>query len=292
MIDRHELYINDAKVATQASTSDKLDRITSLSSSATDYASRLDVSYDPLDRVHSQTSTLNGSSFLTSYGYDKSRLTQIQTNGAQARTIAATANVNYAYTPFGQVQMMEKYGFKSNIAKIAQCECFTAGTKVQTDKGEKNIKDIKVGDKILSKNEQTGEISYKPVMVTFDDETDEIYKINVGDQTIESTFNHPFYVKDKDWIFVKDLKVRDLLVQNDEKKIEIESIELLNKHGTVYNLTDQRKGMNSTPVTVYYHKNGGYVARRNDTGEIIQASDVNDPNWSTYWSPSDIKWNK
>ncbi|WPP42617.1 polymorphic toxin-type HINT domain-containing protein [Paenibacillus hunanensis] len=239
-----------------------------MSSSATDYSARLDASYDPLDRVNSQTSTLNGTSFLTNYGYDKSRLTQIQTNGAQARTTAATANVNYAYTPSGQVQMMEKYGFKSNIAKITQCECFTAVIKVQTDKGEKNIKDIKVGDKILSKNEQTGEISYKTVMVTF---------------------NHLFYVSDKDGVFVKDLKVRDLLVQNDEKKIEIESIELLNKHGTVYNLTDQRKGMNSAPVTVYYHKNGGYVARRNDTGEIIQASDVNDPNWSTYWSPSNIK---
>ncbi len=106
LTDRHELYINDAKVATQTSTSDKLDRITSLSSSATDYAARLDASYDPLDRVNSQTSTLNGTSFLTNYGYDKSRLTQIQTNGAQARTTATTANVNYAYTPFGQVQQI------------------------------------------------------------------------------------------------------------------------------------------------------------------------------------------
>ncbi|MFD1887611.1 RHS repeat-associated core domain-containing protein, partial [Paenibacillus wenxiniae] len=104
LTDRHELYINDAKVATQTSTSDKLDRVTSLSSIATDYAARLDASYDPLDRVASQTSTLNGTSFLTNYGYDKSRLVQIQTNGAQTRTTAATANVNYAYTPSGQVQ--------------------------------------------------------------------------------------------------------------------------------------------------------------------------------------------
>lgn len=37
LTDRHELYIKDAEVATQTSTSDKLDRITSSSSSATDY---------------------------------------------------------------------------------------------------------------------------------------------------------------------------------------------------------------------------------------------------------------
>lgn len=61
--------------------------------------------------------------------------------------------------------------------------------------------------------------------------------------------------------------------------------------GTV-NWTDQRKGQNNAPVTAYYHKDGGYVVRRNDTGEIIQVSQVGDPNWSTYWSQDAIKWNK
>ncbi|WP_322908152.1 polymorphic toxin-type HINT domain-containing protein, partial [Paenibacillus sp. SGZ-1009] len=124
------------------------------------------------------------------------------------------------------------------IAKAAKgCNCFTAGTKVQTDEGEKNIEDIQVGDKVLSKNETTGEIAYKEVTDTFNHETDEIYNIHVGDQTIESTYNHPFYVKDKRWTFVKDLKVGDLLVQSDGSTLKIESIELFHKHVTVYNMT-------------------------------------------------------
>lgn len=65
----------------------------------------------------------------------------------------------------------------------------------------KNIEDIQVGDKVLSKNEETGEVAYKGVTATFNHETDEIYKIYVGDQVIESTFNHPFYVKGKGWTF-------------------------------------------------------------------------------------------
>ncbi|WP_237179127.1 polymorphic toxin-type HINT domain-containing protein, partial [Paenibacillus sp. MMS18-CY102] len=117
------------------------------------------------------------------------------------------------------------------------CDCFTAGTKIQTDEGEKNIEDIEVGDKVLSKDEETGEVAYKEVTATFNHETDEIYSIQVGGQTIESTFNHPFYVKDKGWTFVKDLKVGDLLVQSDGNTLKIDSIELEQKHVTVYNMT-------------------------------------------------------
>jgi len=36
------------------------------------------------------------------------------------------------------------------------CNCFTAGTKVLTDEGEKNIEDIEVGEKVLAKDEVTG----------------------------------------------------------------------------------------------------------------------------------------
>uniref|UniRef100_UPI0036700CCA polymorphic toxin-type HINT domain-containing protein n=1 Tax=Paenibacillus farraposensis TaxID=2807095 RepID=UPI0036700CCA len=123
------------------------------------------------------------------------------------------------------------------LAKALPCNCFTAGTKVQTDEGEKNIEDIKVGDRVLSKDEATGEVAYKEVTATFNHQTDEIYNIHVGGQEIESTFNHPFYVKDKGWTFVKDLKVGDLLVQSDGNTLKVDSIELEHKHVTVYNMT-------------------------------------------------------
>ncbi|WP_411347180.1 hypothetical protein [Paenibacillus sp. WLX2291] len=82
LTDRYELYINDAKVATQTSTIDKLDRIAN------------------------QKNILNGTSFFTNYGYDKSCLMQVQTNGVQSRNTANTANVRYTYTPLGQVQQI------------------------------------------------------------------------------------------------------------------------------------------------------------------------------------------
>lgn len=44
-------------------------------------------------------------------------------------------------------------------------------------------------------------------------------------------------MEDKGWTFVKDIEVGDLLVQSDGNKIKVDSIELENKHVTVYNMT-------------------------------------------------------
>lgn len=123
------------------------------------------------------------------------------------------------------------------VKPIKACNFFTAGTKVQTDEGEKNIEDIQVGDMVLSKDDTRGEVAYKEVTATFNHEKEEIYKIQVDDHVIESTYNHPFWMDEKGWTFVKDLKVGDLLVQNDGNTLKIESIELLHKHVTVYNMT-------------------------------------------------------
>ncbi|MEW4370823.1 hypothetical protein [Paenibacillus kandeliae] len=41
---------------------------------------------------------------MTNYFYDKSRLTQVQTNGVQSWNTANTANMQYAYTSLGQVE--------------------------------------------------------------------------------------------------------------------------------------------------------------------------------------------
>lgn len=150
-----------------------------------------------------------------------------------------------SFVPYGTIGKVAKIGSKidksGRVTKLVQkawrCNCFVGGTSVLTDEGEKDIEDIEVGDKVLSKDEVTGEVAYKEVTATYNHETDEIYSIHVGGQTIESTFNHPFFVKDKGWTFVKNLKVGDLLVQSDGNTLKIESIELEQKHVTVYNMT-------------------------------------------------------
>ncbi|WP_244878761.1 polymorphic toxin-type HINT domain-containing protein, partial [Saccharibacillus kuerlensis] len=136
--------------------------------------------------------------------------------------------------------LVRKLGKESNsrASKLAHgCNCFTTGTQVKTDQGDKNIEDIQVGDQVLSKDDVTGEEGYKTVTATFNHIADEIYTIHVGGQKIESTYNHPFWVEGKGWTYVKDLKVGDELTQADGTKLEIDKIELEQRQARVYNMT-------------------------------------------------------
>ncbi|WP_458120145.1 polymorphic toxin-type HINT domain-containing protein [Paenibacillus sp. Z6-24] len=150
------------------------------------------------------------------------------------------------YTVKGVIWAGEKaadlFGWSTKAEKSAgklinACNCFTAGTKVKTDQGDKNIEDIEVGDQVLSKDEATGQEDYKTVTATFNHMAEEIYTIYVGGQEIESTYNHPFWVDDKGWTYVKDLKVGDWLVEDDGTKQQIEKIELEQRQARVYNMT-------------------------------------------------------
>ena len=117
--------------------------------------------------------------------------------------------------------------------------CFTAGTKVQTENGPKNIEDIKVGEKVLSYNELTHETEYKTVETTFvhnkEKEIITIYKIKVNNEIIEATGNHPFYV---DGIYkeARELKVGDKLLMKDGSLKEIEEISYYKSNVLVYNI--------------------------------------------------------
>jgi guanosine monophosphate reductase len=99
--------------------------------------------------------------------------------------------------------------------------CFAPGQKVKTDKGLKNIEDIKQGEKVLTHNG-----SYKTVTNTFKfDDKKSIVKIN----DIKATPNHEFYVLHKkhrgivtddnihqyaEWIEAKDLTKDYLLLKH------------------------------------------------------------------------------
>ncbi len=118
---------------------------------------------------------------------------------------------------------------------LAKCNCFTAGTKVLTDEGEKPIEEIEVGDKVLAKSDETGEVAYKEVVGLFQKQADEIYYVHIGDEIIEVTGEHPFWLDGKGWTFVKDLKVGDLLVSSIGTNLAIDKIEKEPREAKVYN---------------------------------------------------------
>ncbi|MCR9141031.1 MAG: TIGR04388 family protein [bacterium] len=99
--------------------------------------------------------------------------------------------------------------------------CFVAGTLVRVhpetrgafeENGSwyKRIEEIEVGDVVLSWNEESGEISFQPVINQFVRRTEQIYIIEYADGTrIETTATHPFYIDNRGWVNAAELDARD-----------------------------------------------------------------------------------
>jgi predicted RNA binding protein YcfA (HicA-like mRNA interferase family) len=115
------------------------------------------------------------------------------------------------------------------------CNCFIGGTKVQTDEVEKPIEEIEIGDKVLAKDDETGEMAYKEVEWLYQRDVEETYNITVGGEVITTTDEHPFWIVGKGWVESKNLVVGDVLTTTDDKELAIEKIEVKKEHKTVYN---------------------------------------------------------
>lgn len=92
-----------------------------------------------------------------------------------------------------------------------------------------------LGYKVSGKSDETGEVAYKEVVGLFQKQADEIYYVHIGDEIIEVTGEHPFWLDGRGWTYVKDLKVGDLLLSSDGTKLAIDKIEKESREATVYN---------------------------------------------------------
>jgi len=121
-----------------------------------------------------------------------------------------------------------------NSGKKTVLACFTAGTPVHTGMGIKQIEDIKVGDVVWSFNEATGETALKSVTEIMESETDVTLRLTIGEETIETTSEHPFFTQDG-WKNAADLVVSDSLQTKEKEKNKIISIEYSYKSKKVFN---------------------------------------------------------
>lgn len=110
--------------------------------------------------------------------------------------------INEAYVPFFQSEhrFAVLYGGGG---------CFSHDTLVQTESGHKRISDISIGDKVLSFNEQTLRMEYKPVDDIFIYATefidDSVIQITLNNgKKIKCTSGHKFYVNGH-WVMARNL---------------------------------------------------------------------------------------
>ncbi|MBE7412647.1 MAG: hypothetical protein HS129_11415 [Leptospiraceae bacterium] len=138
-------------------------------------------------------------------------------------------------------------GYIDEAGNYHQRTCFTKGTLVsvhpetlgaveKSGKWFKKIEEIKEGDYVLSWNEKSGVISYNKVQQTFIRKADQIYTIQYKNgTTVETTWSHRFYVKDKGWVEAKDLQPGFLSHTAFGEMGEIKNVTKEDRNERVYN---------------------------------------------------------
>jgi len=122
-------------------------------------------------------------------------------------------------------------------SKGTEVICFASGTLVYSKKDLMPIENIKVGDIVYSYNIEKGKVELSKVTNTLNRATQGIYEITAGNETINVTAEHPFYVVGKGWVKAKELQSDYVLKSSDSKAtVKISSIKELSKAVIVYNI--------------------------------------------------------
>lgn len=113
--------------------------------------------------------------------------------------------------------------------------CFPAGTMVETEDGQKPIEQVQTGDRVWSKDPFTGQSALHTVAGTFQRHVDALTIVGVGDTTVRTTAEHPFWVVDKGWTPAADLLVGDRLDSRNGTDAAVTSLATQDISTTVYN---------------------------------------------------------
>ena len=139
----------------------------------------------------------------------------------------------------GSTALIKKGDLSEFVCQAFNKGCFMAGTLVTTKEGLKPIEEVKIVEYVLSRNEESGETSYKKVTDTLIRSTYNICTIELENGKIKSTTGHLFMVKDKWWKAAAELKAGDILETADGKCKVVKSITVEEKGYpvTTYNLS-------------------------------------------------------
>ena len=84
--------------------------------------------------------------------------------------------------------------------------CLAAGTPIWTDAGPLAVEKIKVGDRVLAQDPETGELAYKPVLHTTVRLKAELVKLELLHDTVTCSVGHGFWIAGKGWVKARDIQ--------------------------------------------------------------------------------------
>ncbi len=120
-------------------------------------------------------------------------------------------------------------------------DCLAGGTPVLTQRGRIAIERVRIGDLVIAKNAQTGEVRFCPVLSTTIRDPEQLIRVtldgdpNQSEQVIRASGGHPFWVSGKGWIRARELEV-GMRLHGLEQYSEVKNVQVEEKPTRTYNL--------------------------------------------------------
>jgi hypothetical protein len=109
------------------------------------------------------------------------------------------------------------------------------GTPVRTERGLVPVETILPGDRVLAQDQDSGELTLKPVLATTLRPPTKVMRIRAGGEEIVTTPGHPFWVSGRGWRMARQLQAGDIL-HTLGGALPIENVETLTRDEPVHNL--------------------------------------------------------
>jgi hypothetical protein len=93
----------------------------------------------------------------------------------------------------------------SQPPRLTGYDCLAAGTKVWTDLGPIAIEQVRVGDRVLAQDPDTGELAYKPVIGTTIRPASRLVRIDAGQDSITTSGGHLYWTSGSGWQKARDV---------------------------------------------------------------------------------------
>jgi len=123
------------------------------------------------------------------------------------------------------IKWVVHYDTPQNLENYSQ-ECVTLDTLITCKEGDKEARDVQVGDQVLTYNEETKAQEYKEVLKVIKTKTSKLYHLTTANGLhLSTTGNHPIYV-DNIYTSMGDVKVDQVLNALDSELDSVLSVEI------------------------------------------------------------------
>ncbi len=154
-------------------------------------------------------------------GFDTIALVDKAFGNGDIATLNAKLHESKAYNIF-QTGVAATAVFTGGMTTIMKC--FVAGTLVLTASGLVAIENIKPGDMFYAADAETLEVSTKQVLETYIRETSSLVHLTINGENIISTYDHPYYVKDKGFVSAEALWIGAELIDKNGNVVLVKQL--------------------------------------------------------------------